>query len=142
MMFVGGRRFFEQHFALGGNVYKQNSRSWGSENPLVIEERLLHPEKLTLWCVLWSEDVIGWDTAQYVPISGRKLPQKNQFFQHFVWSLFQWCSVSHIMSTLKFYNKKGISWKKYFACVSFTFTFKATKWITIYNIASNEISLI
>ena len=31
----------------------------GSENPQVIEERPLHPEKVTVWCALWSEGVIG-----------------------------------------------------------------------------------
>ena len=44
-----------------------------------------------------------------------------------------WCFVSHIMLTLKLYNKKGeISWKKYFICVLFTFTFETMKWITLY----------
>ena len=31
----------------------------GSENPQGIEERPLHPEQLTVWSALWSEDVIG-----------------------------------------------------------------------------------
>ena len=35
-----------------------HSRIWASENPQVIEERLLHPEKVLVWCALWSEGVI------------------------------------------------------------------------------------
>ena len=40
----------EAHFTLGGYLNKQNCRLWGSENS--------HPEKATVWCALWSEDVI------------------------------------------------------------------------------------
>ena len=49
----------EAHFTLGGYVNKQNCRIWGSENPHVIKERPLHPEKVTIWCALCSEGVIG-----------------------------------------------------------------------------------
>ena len=56
-----GEIFFsvEAHFSLGGYVNKQNCRIWGSENPQVIEERPLHPGKVTVWCALWAEGVIG-----------------------------------------------------------------------------------
>ena len=40
-------------------VKKQNCRIWVSENPEVIEERTLYPEKITVWCALYSEGVIG-----------------------------------------------------------------------------------
>ena len=36
------------HFGLGGYVNKQNCRIWGSENSQVIEEKPLHPEKVTV----------------------------------------------------------------------------------------------
>jgi len=49
----------EAHFSLGGYVNKQNCRIWGSENPQVIEEMPLHPDKVTVWCALWSKGVIG-----------------------------------------------------------------------------------
>ena len=48
----------EVDFKLGGYVNKQNSRIWGFEDPHVIEERALQPEKATVWCALWSEGVI------------------------------------------------------------------------------------
>ena len=47
------------HFTLGGYVNKQNSHICGSEHRQVIEEGPLHPEKITVWCALWSVDVIG-----------------------------------------------------------------------------------
>ena len=48
---------YEAHFTLGGYV-NQNCRIWGSEDPQVIEESPLHSEKVTVWCALWSEDMI------------------------------------------------------------------------------------
>ncbi|CAH2101163.1 unnamed protein product [Euphydryas editha] len=55
------RIFFsdEAHFMLGGYVNKQNCRIWGSENPKVTFERPLHPQKVTVWCTIWSVGVIG-----------------------------------------------------------------------------------
>ena len=38
----------EAHFTLCGYVNKQNVHIWGSKNPHVIEESLLHPEKVTV----------------------------------------------------------------------------------------------
>ena len=66
MVMVGGRQFFEQNFffsdeahvTTGGYVNKHNCRIWGSENPQVIEERPLNPEKVTICCDRWSEGVI------------------------------------------------------------------------------------
>ena len=49
----------EAHFTLVGCVNKQFCRIWGSEHPQVIEVRPLHPEKVTVWCSLWTEVVIG-----------------------------------------------------------------------------------
>ena len=48
----------QAHFPFGGYVNKRNCRIWGFENPQVIEERPLHAEKVTVWCTLWSGDVI------------------------------------------------------------------------------------
>ena len=79
----------EAHFTLGGYVNKQNCCIWASKNLEVIEERPLHLEKIIDWCALWSEGVIGRDTAQYMLKSGRKLPQNNQCLQHFAWSSFK-----------------------------------------------------
>ena len=49
----------EAHFEIGGYVNKQNCRIWGEENPHVIQERSLHPQRVTVWCGLWSGGVIG-----------------------------------------------------------------------------------
>ena len=55
------RIFFsdEAHFTLDGYVNEQTCRIWNSENPQVIKERPLHSEKVTVWCALLSEGVIG-----------------------------------------------------------------------------------
>ncbi|GFY16546.1 uncharacterized protein TNCV_735731 [Trichonephila clavipes] len=47
------------HFWLNGYVNKQNCRIWSEANPQVYVETPLHPEKLTVWCVLWAGGIIG-----------------------------------------------------------------------------------
>ncbi|GFX61793.1 uncharacterized protein TNCV_1382911 [Trichonephila clavipes] len=49
----------EAHFWLNGYVNKQNFRIWCEANPQVYVETPLHPEKLTVWCVLWAGGIIG-----------------------------------------------------------------------------------
>ena len=49
----------EAHFHLDGYVNKQNSRFWADGNPQIIHESPLHPEKVTVWCGIWSGGVIG-----------------------------------------------------------------------------------
>ncbi|GFV79511.1 transposable element Tc3 transposase [Trichonephila clavipes] len=49
----------EAHFWLNGYVNKQNCRIWSEANPQVYVETPLHPEKLTVWCALWSGGIIG-----------------------------------------------------------------------------------
>lgn len=49
----------EAHFHLNGFVNRQNCRIWGSENPHVIQEKPMHPQKCTIWCALWAGGIIG-----------------------------------------------------------------------------------
>ncbi|GFU37906.1 putative DD41D transposase [Trichonephila clavipes] len=49
----------EAHFWLNGYVNKQNCRIWSEANPQVYVETPLHPEKLTVWCALWTCGIIG-----------------------------------------------------------------------------------
>ncbi|GFT25475.1 DUF4817 domain-containing protein [Trichonephila clavipes] len=49
----------EAHFWLNGYVSKQNCRIWSEANPQVYVETPLHPEKLTVWCALWTGGIIG-----------------------------------------------------------------------------------
>ncbi|GFS68874.1 uncharacterized protein TNCV_409481 [Trichonephila clavipes] len=49
----------EAHFWLNGYVNKQNCRIWSEVNPQVYVETPLHPEKLTVWCALWADGIIG-----------------------------------------------------------------------------------
>lgn len=49
----------EAHFQLNGFVNKQNCRIWGSENPRMIKEREMYPQRVTVWCGFWSGGVIG-----------------------------------------------------------------------------------
>ncbi|GFV03226.1 DUF4817 domain-containing protein [Trichonephila clavipes] len=49
----------EAHFWLNGYVNKQNCRIWSEANPQVYGETPLHPEKLTVWCALWADGIIG-----------------------------------------------------------------------------------
>lgn len=49
----------EAHFHLSGHVNKQNSRFWATENPQILHETPLHPQKVTVWCAVCSLTVIG-----------------------------------------------------------------------------------
>ena len=49
----------EAHFHLNGHVNKQNTRFWGTENPRQVHASPLHPVKVTAWCGVTSERVIG-----------------------------------------------------------------------------------
>ncbi|GFX79055.1 uncharacterized protein TNCV_3913421 [Trichonephila clavipes] len=49
----------EVHFWLNGYANKQNCRIWSEANPQVHVETPLHPEKLTVWCALWTGGIIG-----------------------------------------------------------------------------------
>jgi hypothetical protein len=49
----------EAHFHLSGFVNKQNCRIWGSENPRIIVEKPLYPQRVTVWCGFWAGGVIG-----------------------------------------------------------------------------------
>ncbi|GFW88579.1 hypothetical protein TNCV_828481 [Trichonephila clavipes] len=48
----------EVHFWLNGYVIKQNCRIWSEANPQMYVETPLHPEKLTVWCVLWAGGIL------------------------------------------------------------------------------------
>ncbi|GFU79911.1 uncharacterized protein TNCV_577911 [Trichonephila clavipes] len=48
----------EAHFWLNGYVNKQNCRIWSEANPQVYVETPLHPEKLIVWCALWSGGIL------------------------------------------------------------------------------------
>ncbi|GFS74685.1 putative transposable element [Trichonephila clavipes] len=47
----------EAHFWLNGYVNKQNCRIWSEANSQVYVETPLHPEKLTVWYVLWAGEL-------------------------------------------------------------------------------------
>ncbi|GFU58263.1 DUF4817 domain-containing protein [Trichonephila clavipes] len=44
---------------LTGYVNKQNCRIWSEANPQEYVEKPLHPEKLTVWCALWTGGITG-----------------------------------------------------------------------------------
>ncbi|GFU86010.1 hypothetical protein TNCV_3070121 [Trichonephila clavipes] len=48
----------EAHFWLNGYVNKKNCRIWSEANPQVYVETPLHPEKLTVWCALWTGGIL------------------------------------------------------------------------------------
>ncbi|GFY26945.1 hypothetical protein TNCV_930861 [Trichonephila clavipes] len=58
----------EAHFWLNGYVNKQNCRIWSEANPQVYVETPLHPEKLTVWCILWAGGILlqkRWRPQRY-----------------------------------------------------------------------------
>lgn len=77
----------EAHFQLNGQVNKQNCRIWGEENPRIIQEQPLHAEKVTVWCGLWSQGIIGPyffenDVGKAVTVNGERY---NRMINEFLW---------------------------------------------------------
>lgn len=49
----------EAHFYLHGHVNKHNYRFWGTKNPQIIQEPRLHDERVTVWCGICADRIIG-----------------------------------------------------------------------------------
>ncbi|KAI5721907.1 hypothetical protein M8J76_000717 [Diaphorina citri] len=49
----------EAHFHLNGFVNRQNFRYWGAENPRELHEKPLHSPRVTVWCAVGKNTVIG-----------------------------------------------------------------------------------
>jgi hypothetical protein len=49
----------EAHVDLTGYVNKQNMRFWATQNPHIIHESPLHPQRVTVWCAISSQGLIG-----------------------------------------------------------------------------------
>lgn len=49
----------EAHFHLDGYVNKQNFRYWAASNPQQLHERPLHSRKVTVWCGVYVDGIIG-----------------------------------------------------------------------------------
>lgn len=49
----------ECHFHLNGYVNRQNYRIWGSENPHLTLEKQAHPVRVTVWCAISAQGIIG-----------------------------------------------------------------------------------
>lgn len=49
----------EAHFHLDGAVNKQNCRYWAPVNPQKIHEKPLHSPKVTVWCAVGKDCIIG-----------------------------------------------------------------------------------
>lgn len=76
----------EAHFHLDGFVNRQNCRIWGSENPRVIVEKQMHPQRVTVWCGFWVGGIIGPyffenEAGQAVTVNGTRYRDMiRQFF--------------------------------------------------------------
>ena len=44
---------------LRGQGNEQNCRIWGSENPKMIIEKPLYPQRVNVWCGFWAREIIG-----------------------------------------------------------------------------------
>lgn len=49
----------EAHFHLGGFVNKHNCRIWATENPHSLRFSQTHPQKVTVWCGVTHDRIIG-----------------------------------------------------------------------------------
>jgi len=48
----------EAHFRLNGYVNKQNCRIWSEDQPEALQDLPMHPEKVTVWCLLSAGGII------------------------------------------------------------------------------------
>ena len=76
----------EAHFHIDGFINRQNCRVWGSENPRVISEKQMHPQRVTVWCRFWAGGIIGPyffenETGQAATVNGARYRDMiTQFF--------------------------------------------------------------
>lgn len=49
----------EIHFHLSGFINRQNMRYWAPNNPYKIVEKPLHIPKMTVWCAVGMNGIIG-----------------------------------------------------------------------------------
>lgn len=49
----------EAHFSMNGFDNEQNMRYWAEKNPQVIQQKSMHPQKITVWCCLWPGGILG-----------------------------------------------------------------------------------
>ena len=49
----------EAHYYVGGYVNKKNCRVWGLQNPKMIIEKRLYPQRVTVWCDFWTGGITG-----------------------------------------------------------------------------------
>lgn len=77
----------EAHFHLSGFVNKQNCRIWADENPRTIVEKLMHPQKVTVWCAFFAGGIIGPfffenDAGNSVTVNGERY---RAMITNFLW---------------------------------------------------------
>ena len=49
----------EAYFCIDGSVNKQNGRFWAEHNPQVVQPRPLHSKRITVWCAVIAQKIIG-----------------------------------------------------------------------------------
>ena len=67
----------EAHFWLNGYVNKQNCRIWNEDQPEALQVLPMHPEKVTVWCGLLVDSIIGpyffkGDDGRNVTVNGER----------------------------------------------------------------------
>ena len=76
----------EAHFHLDGFVNRQNCYVWGSKNSRVINEKQMHPQRVTVWREFWTGGIIGPyffenDARQAATVNGARYRDTiTQFF--------------------------------------------------------------
>jgi transposase len=77
----------EAHFHLSGFINKQNCRIWAAENPREIVEKPLHAQKVTVWCAMSANGIIGPyffenDAGNSVTVNGERY---RAMITNFLW---------------------------------------------------------
>jgi len=76
----------DDHFYRKIVFSEQNCRIWGSENPHAVLKKPMHPQRVTVWCGMWSGGIIGpffFENEEGVAVTLNGVPYRDMLENFF-----------------------------------------------------------